>query len=469
MEVTLNNSADALSGILGYRYSYDNVTYHVPERNYTSYGQPYWTGDTNQTVYFRAYDNAGNWVYIGSKVVKIDKTAPTATITVTNKTAIINLNDNISIANKKIGSGYSYYMSKNGNVNVSTLSNGAWINPESKAAGNDQAMNLSSGEYYLYVKVANTYVDHVGNSISGTSGIYSSGISGYTVFQKKITYDKNNFTDNSSDISESAINNKLGTANNNSGVQVFAVDRMLVITFDSESKTNFTLASINTELAKAGYKILTVDDSTAKTFDASNVYHNVLVAVSSSGNVSTRNELFDIVININAPVAKGATGASVSEITEGEDIGNIAVSFVSDIEFTVDTVISLDGVRVNKIDTSKPGVYEVKHIATDAMGRVNRVEKTIVVKEGVKEEVEVKEEIIEETPVIVAPIVVNHTPVERQVETTRKVVETQQVEMRVEEKQEVKAYKKKKETRMEKKDDLTFKLFSKWFFKVYDG
>ncbi|MBR3891337.1 MAG: hypothetical protein IKJ30_04640, partial [Bacilli bacterium] len=76
-----------------------------------------------------------------------------------------------------------------------------------------------------------------------------------------------------------------------------------------------------------------------------------------------------------------------------------------------------------------------------------------------------------ETPEVITPVVVNNAPVEVQpeVNTNRKVVENIQVEMRIENKEEVKGYKKRKEVKEEKKSNLTFKLFSKWFFKVYDG
>ncbi|MBR3890464.1 MAG: hypothetical protein IKJ30_00145, partial [Bacilli bacterium] len=77
-----------------------------------------------------------------------------------------------------------------------------------------------------------------------------------------------------------------------------------------------------------------------------------------------------------------------------------------------------------------------------------------------------------ETPEVITPVVVNNAPVEVQpeVNTNRKVVENIQVEMRIENKEEVKGYKKKEEKNKKNKENKgTFKLFSKWFFKVYDG
>ena len=41
--------------------------------------------------------------------------------------------------------------------------------------------------------------------------------------------------------------------------------------------------------------------------------------------------------------------------------------------------------------------------------------------------------------------------------------------MRLEKEVKVKGYKKKKEIKKAKKERFTFKLFSKYFFKIYDG
>jgi UDP-glucose 6-dehydrogenase len=111
----------------------------------------------------------------------------------------------------------------------------------------------------------------------------------------------------------------------------------------------------------------------------------------------------------------------------------------------------------------------MRYIAKDEMGRVNKIYRSIVVNEN--EENIVAEEIKEEIDVK-ETLEVSVLPVEAKVETnsSRKVVEDVQVEMRIENKEEVKSYKKKERKNKAKKDIKgTFKLFSKWFFKVYDG
>jgi cell division protein FtsI/penicillin-binding protein 2 len=103
----------------------------------------------------------------------------------------------------------------------------------------------------------------------------------------------------------------------------------------------------------------------------------------------------------------------------------------------------------------------------DRFGKIivdNKPNKVITYKKDgltIKEEIEVKE-----------TLEVSVLPVEAKVETSapRKVVENVQVEMILESKEEVKSYKKKERKNKAKKDIKgTFKLFSKWFFKVYDG
>ena len=150
-------------------------------------------------------------------------------------------------------------------------------------------------------------------------------------------------------------------------------------------------------------------------------------------------------------------------------ISDVAVSFVSDVEFEVETEIIHDGVKVSKIDTNKPGIYEVRHTAVDVLGRVNRVQRTLIVKEDGKEEI--KEEVKETIEVKEESVVVNETKVEIQQEnnSNRKVLDNLQVEMILENKEELNGYKNEKEAKAEQENSLTFKLFSKWFFKVYDG
>ena len=82
------------------------------------------------------------------------------------------------------------------NEYVSKLDKSAWIKVSAANNGSDSPMYLSSNVYYLYIKVPNTYVDHVGNSISGASNRMvkewenASALSGYTIFKQKIEIDQ---------------------------------------------------------------------------------------------------------------------------------------------------------------------------------------------------------------------------------------------------------------------------------------
>ena len=156
-------------------------------------------------------------------------------------------------------------------------------------------------------------------------------------------------------------------------------------------------------------------------------------------------------------------------VNQGEEIGNFGLSFESSTgeKVEVETLITLNGVRVKKIDTNIPGVYNVRQVARDKDGRETRVSRELIVNKVEKEEVE--EEIIPQVEVLVPVKVVTPTQ-EVKVETQERVeVANESVEMHLEKKIKVKGYKKKKEIRKAKKEQFSFKLFSKYFFKVYDG
>jgi hypothetical protein len=229
------------------------------------------------------------------------------------------------------------------------------------------------------------------------------------------------------------------------------------------------METVNSVLQTAGYTLVTIDRSRTYDFEGSYPFEDVLIAKLDSSNKASEVELMDLIVIITAPQVKENNAASVNTIEVGGEVGNVAVSFVSDVEFEVETEIIHDGVKVSKIDTSKPGIYEVRHTAVDVLGRINRVQRTLIVKEDGKEEI--KEEVKETIEVKEESLIVNETKVEVQQEnnSNRKVVENIQVEMMLENKEELNGYKNEKEAKAEQENSLTFKLFSKWFFKVYDG
>ncbi len=185
-------------------------------------------------------------------------------------------------------------------------------------------------------------------------------------------------------------------------------------------------------------------------------------------------ELVDILVINTAPrVGSTNTGASIT-INKGEEVSNIGLSFRSSDgeKLEVDTLITLNGVKVKEVDTNVPGVYSVRQMATDKYGKKAVVTKTITVLDA-----EVKEEIIEEEEVMVVeeilvPVVHNAKNVETASNTqvTGNTVEViEPVEMHIEKKENIKGYQKRKEIRRTKKEKFSFKLFSKYFFKIYDG
>jgi len=187
---------------------------------------------------------------------------------------------------------------------------------------------------------------------------------------------------------------------------------------------------------------------------------------------SNKYSLVSIVIFYNAPTLITSENNATTVVNQGEEIANVGMSFNSKdgSEVSVDTLITLDGVKVKNVDTNIPGVYNVTQVAKDKLGRTTRVNKEIVVlaNKEVKEEVVEEEiiEVVEEVVVLPVEVKVNNEKVEEV-----KVVEVEQnrVEVKLENKVKVNGYKKRKEIRKNKKEQFSFKLFSKYFFKVYDG
>jgi hypothetical protein len=200
---------------------------------------------------------------------------------------------------------------------------------------------------------------------------------------------------------------------------------------------------------------------------ASNIKMDLLVKSLDS----YKYKLVHLVIIYNAPLIKSNENIAASlVVNQGEEIGNVAMSFESSTgeAVSVETLITLDGVKVNKVDTSKAGVYNIRQIATDSIGRQTRVSKEIVVQEVSQVKEEVVQEVIEQ-PVILPVEVV--TPVQEEVKVQERVeLHTQHVEMHLDNnKAKIRGYKKRKEIKKAKKESFTFKLFSKYFFKIYDG
>ena len=84
------------------------------------------------------------------------------------------------------------------------------------------------------------------------------------------------------------------------------------------------------------------------------------------------------------------SASSELSLKQGEELGNIAVSFADEENLEISTLITHNGVKADKINTNIPGVYEVKVTARNDMEGIRKYTKTIIVNE-VKQEIKVEE------------------------------------------------------------------------------
>ena len=73
-------STDAMSGIAKYQIKYSGTSNAWRDFDNNNSSHTSWAADRNETLYFRAIDNAGNISAESSTLIKIDKTVPTVTI-----------------------------------------------------------------------------------------------------------------------------------------------------------------------------------------------------------------------------------------------------------------------------------------------------------------------------------------------------------------------------------------------------
>ena len=324
--------------------------------------------------------------------VKFDFDAPELDLTYnkTNKTGVVKWIDENGIRyDPDVGGSFEYYMSESSSFDVTQVTFSDWITPIGTFASEDEAtIYLSSGQYYLYVRVRSFRYDEAGNMARDEpTDMYNVQ---YCVYKYYIDIPISNANDASTRLDEDTINSIGQITETGYEVQVTALDRIVIMTFRTElASLTFTRASISKLLEdKVGYTIVTVKDKKEFTFTKSEVYHNVLVT-----DYDSETELIDLIIILAAPSVDDNSAVSHVELDEGDEVGNIAVSFISETPFTVDTQVIYNGELVRAIDTSKPGVYEVRNIARDILGNVNRYDQTVVVKERAKVEQVVVNEI----------------------------------------------------------------------------
>ena len=126
---------------------------------------------------------------------------------------------------------------------------------------------------------------------------------------------------------------------------------------------------------------------------ASTADNNLIV--SSNGN----NYLVPLVIINTTPLVSENNSVSSNEkvINQGEEIGNIGVSFIDEEQLEITELITLDGVKVKKVTSSVPGTYTLSITAKNAMGGITRIRKTIIVLENKQQinEAEIADHIVE--------------------------------------------------------------------------
>jgi cell division septation protein DedD len=169
--------------------------------------------------------------------------------------------------------------------------------------------------------------------------------------------------------------------------------KYIILTINNDDTEKITLASIVDSL---GLKLVSAYDNAGQ--DIKSYPYLDLIVKSKEDNKYSR---VSIVIFYNAPVlTHGENLGSSITVNKGEEVGNIGLSFTSKDGSiaSVDTMITLDGVRVKRVDTSVAGVYSVTQVARDKLGRTTKVVREVVVldNEEIKEEV-VSEETSTET------------------------------------------------------------------------
>ena len=185
-------STDAMSGIAKYQIKYSGTSNAWRDFDNNNSSHTSWAADRNETLYFRAIDNAGNISAESSTLIKIDKTAPTIT-SAEIKNVTPTGYDVYVYGVKDAGSGvnrvqFPTWTSANGQDDIQS----DWVN-STAATGtkqsdgttwvyrvNTKAHKNESGTYYTHIYV----YDNLGNSKNVSTHTI-------TVPSVTVTYDNN--------------------------------------------------------------------------------------------------------------------------------------------------------------------------------------------------------------------------------------------------------------------------------------
>ena len=480
--VTLSGATDSISGISGYKYSYDNSTYYSPEVGNATQAKPYWTENRNTEVHFRAYDAAGHYIYLGSEKIMIDNTAPTLEISGSGATFKVSVND--ALSGYKENYEKKYYISATP-VDDEDLETIFAVGAKKLITDStDLYRIMGSGKYYIYVDVYGIQ-DNAGNSIAFNDELdedcsFTAIYIKHNVKRLEVDYDSSSsaldpVNELISGLSVGGEIKEVDKANGNLKKEVEGENYTNVLQIQNNQ---YFILTINEYDSESDYGSISVLEKWIEGIEfmrlfggiiglvKSNIRENVLLKIKDA----YKYKFVTIIVVCNSPHVVDDEDIPASlVVNQGDELNNIGMSFesVNGEAVTVETLITLNGVRVKEVDTSKAGVYNVRQIATDSSGRQTRISREIIVQEVAKVQ-EVKE-LVQEVSAVPVEVVKTITQ-EPQVKVQEEVkVELQEVEMHLEKKTKVKGYKKKKEIKKVKKESFTFKLFSKYFFKIYDG
>ena len=454
--VSASSATDAGVGSFTYKYKIDSGSYTDGAAIKVSTN----SGTIKQaTVKYKVCDSLGNCSSEVEKTVKIDKSKPVISLKADG-------DHNFKITVTDTGSGATsngytkkYYMSLSDNAFEEFASSSQTLTTSSTSL----TRIAGTGKYYIYVDISGIQ-DPVGNlpdfasTSSGDQRTVETLDKSYKVQRFEVEMDNNPEKDPVNDVTNS--NGSLKVIEGNNIYQIQA-NKYLILTVNKG--TNQT--SLATLVAKLGLTLVTKDDPTTQ----SKGYENIIIKSSTENTYKA----VTIAVVYNAPrLLNSGTVASSYTIEQGEELDNFGLSFIGSdgSEVDVETLITLNGEKVSKLDTGVAGVYNVLQVAKDKLGRTTTIRREVIVEASVVEEeksLEI-EEVIEKQEIMMPIKAEEPAQTQTSVEEVKE-VNTNKVEMRIEKKLKVRGYKKKKEIKRPSKESFTFKLFSKYFFKVYDG
>ena len=457
-------STDSLSGV--YRYTIKDgstsIYNHTVVPSSTTLAN---ATNGSHTLSLYVYDNAGN-EQVRTAAITFDNIAPVIQFSGLSTTISKNIGSKIqpvvTETNKKANASsemMKYCISVNGATSDCT----SYTVFDVKQS--EYIKVMKSKAYYIYLMIANNKnlaTDKAGNTAGNDGTIVFNGDrylfkkikitptstteSGYKTPMQILTEDGKNFVANQP------------TTNL---IQIQGNEYVIITVNNYNTQKNVNAV---TELNYIGlFPLQSLTNTTS-----SKIYENVLVKLSSDHNFEIVSNVFVIMA---APILVADTIKAATQVVEkGEELSNIGLSFKGKDGASVEheQIITLNGVRVKRVDTNQVGVYTIVDKAMDTLGRKTVIERRIIV-EDTKIELPTQVEIIKEEMVSI-PVVKVIESLQEKVENETKVeIETNKVELRLEKGVKVKGYKKKKEIKKVRKENFTFKLFSKYFFKIYDG